>query len=46
MARTAATSPADGFDRFPKETLEFLRMLAANNTRAWFAEHKSEYERD
>ena len=43
MVRTRATSPADTFDRFPKETLAFLRALAANNTRTWFAEHKSDY---
>lgn len=45
MARTGAIPPAEGFDRFPKETLTFLRALAANNTRAWLAEHKTEYER-
>lgn len=44
MARTRVTPPAIGFHRFPKDTLSFLRALAANNTRTWFADHKSEYE--
>lgn len=45
MARTKATPSDDTFDRFPKETLAFLRVLAASNTRAWFAEHKTDCER-
>ncbi|MCP4752780.1 MAG: DUF2461 domain-containing protein [Proteobacteria bacterium] len=33
------------FNGFPKETLEFLDGLNANNTRLWFNEHKKDYER-
>lgn len=44
MARNRSPQLIGTFDRFPKETLSFLRALAANNTRAWFAEHKSDYE--
>ena len=32
------------FDGFPPEGLTFLRRLKQHNTRAWFAEHKPEYE--
>lgn len=32
------------FDGFPAEGLSFLRALKKNNNRAWFAEHKTEYE--
>ncbi len=32
------------FEGFPKEGIRFLRQLKKNNNRAWFNEHKSEYE--
>ncbi len=32
------------FEGFPKEGVDFLRRLKKNNTREWFAGHKSEYE--
>ena len=32
------------FPGFPKKTVTFLRDLAANNNRDWFAAHKTEYE--
>jgi len=32
------------FSGFPKKTVTFLRGLAANNNREWFAAHKREYE--
>ncbi|MBI3189709.1 MAG: DUF2461 domain-containing protein [Ignavibacteriales bacterium] len=32
------------FEGFPKEGLTFLKQLKKNNTREWFAEHKTEYE--
>jgi len=34
------------FTGFPPATLKFLRQLAKNNNRDWFAEHKSRYESD
>lgn len=34
-----------GFQGFPAETFDFLRGLSANNTREWFQEHRTEYER-
>lgn len=34
------------FTGFPHGALAFLRDLAANNDKAWFAAHKPEYERD
>ena len=39
------TDKADTFTGFPAETFEFYEQLSANNTRAWWAEHKLEYER-
>jgi uncharacterized protein (TIGR02453 family) len=33
-----------GMSYFPAETFDFLRALAENNDRAWFAENKSRYE--
>jgi uncharacterized protein (TIGR02453 family) len=32
------------FEGFPKQGLQFLRKLKRNNTRAWFENHKQEYE--
>jgi len=32
------------FRGFPKQGLQFLKELAANNNRAWFLAHKAEYE--
>jgi uncharacterized protein (TIGR02453 family) len=32
------------FEGFPKEGLTFLKQLKKNNTREWFAQHKSEFE--
>ena len=32
------------FDGFPKQTLTFLRGLRRNNTKAWFEEHRGDYE--
>ena len=37
-------SGAHGFEGFPKGVPDFLRALAANNERAWFAAHRDEYE--
>lgn len=33
------------FSGFPPASLTFLRKLARNNNRAWFAEHRAEYEK-
>lgn len=33
------------FTGFPEGCVKFLRGLAAHNTKAWFEEHKGEYER-
>lgn len=33
------------FDGFPKKTLTFLRGIERNNTRDWFEDHRSDYER-
>lgn len=33
------------FTGFPKQTLTFLRGLRRNNSKAWFDEHRSDYER-
>jgi len=38
--------PKYSFRGFPTTTVDFLRELAANNRREWFAEHKPRYERD
>ncbi len=35
---------ANKFPGFPKRTVTFLRELAKNNDRDWFAAHKAEYE--
>jgi uncharacterized protein (TIGR02453 family) len=32
------------FESFPREGLDFLERLAENNDRAWFNEHRQEYE--
>jgi uncharacterized protein (TIGR02453 family) len=32
------------FDGFPPETTEFLRRLSENNSKAWFDEHRAEYD--
>lgn len=37
-------SGAHGFEGFAKAAPAFLRALAANNERAWFAAHRDEYE--
>jgi uncharacterized protein (TIGR02453 family) len=34
-----------GFDGFPDGTFQFLKDIGAHNDRAWFAEHRNEYER-
>ncbi|MBI3751980.1 MAG: DUF2461 family protein, partial [Chloroflexi bacterium] len=34
------------FSGFQPETLDFLRDLAENNSKAWFDAHRAEYERD
>ena len=34
------------FTGFPPETLDFLRDLGENNSKAWFDAHRAEYERD
>ena len=36
---------ANGFTGFPPQTFTFLSDIARNNTREWFAEHRTEYER-
>jgi uncharacterized protein (TIGR02453 family) len=36
--------PTSSFSGFPKSTVKFLRQLANNNDREWFAAHKTEYE--
>ena len=45
MATRRAVSEGEGFGGFPAEAFEFYEALAGNNTRAWWAEHKAEYER-
>lgn len=37
---------ASRYARFYPETIRFLELLAANNNREWFNEHKSRYEED
>ncbi len=32
------------FEGFPKETTQFLERLEANNTKAWFDEHRNDYQ--
>lgn len=39
------TDKAGAFTGFPAEAFEFYEQLSANNTRAWWADHKVEYER-
>lgn len=34
-----------GFSGFPKQTLTFLRGVAKNNEKAWFDDHREDYER-
>lgn len=34
------------FNGFPPEALMFLRELRENNNRAWFEQHKAEYQKD
>ncbi|MBN2243151.1 MAG: DUF2461 domain-containing protein [Acidobacteria bacterium] len=36
--------PTSSFSGFPKRTVSFLRRLAKNNDREWFAARKAEYE--
>lgn len=38
-------SQAPGFDGFKKKTNSFWKDLAANNNKAWFEEHRPDYER-
>ena len=33
-----------GFDGFPNDTFRFLKALAQNNNRSWFAENRARYE--
>jgi uncharacterized protein (TIGR02453 family) len=33
------------FEGFPKKTLTFLRGIERNNTREWFEDHRTDYER-
>ncbi|MFH1490364.1 MAG: DUF2461 domain-containing protein [Pseudomonadota bacterium] len=35
-----------GFKGFPKEMVRFFDLLEKNNNRAWFEEHKRDYEED
>ena len=37
---------ASGFPGFRPAAFEFLRELAANNTRDWFLAHKPDYEQN
>ncbi len=37
-------TPDTRFAGFPRKTLSFLRGLRKNNTKAWFDEHRSDYE--
>ncbi len=37
-------SAATSFSGFPRQAVSFLRQLAKNNDREWFAAHKAEYE--
>ncbi len=37
--------PTDRFTGFPVEAFEFYAALADHNTRAWWQEHKADYER-
>lgn len=36
--------PKSAFSAFPKEGLQFLRLLKRNNNREWFQKHRSNYE--
>ncbi len=38
------TSELPKFNGFCKETLDFLKNLAANNSKPWFEQHRSDYE--
>jgi uncharacterized protein (TIGR02453 family) len=37
-------TPMPDFNGFPRECVQFLRDLADNNSREWFAQHKKDYE--
>lgn len=39
------TKAETAFTGFPVETFEFYELLSANNTKAWWTQHKAEYER-
>ena len=39
------THVAEAFAGFPAETFEFYEQLSANNTKAWWGDHKADYER-
>lgn len=45
MSPSATAAPSARFSGFPAEAFEFYDALADNNTRAWWAEHKGEYQR-
>lgn len=36
---------SDGFAGFPEGTIDFLRAIAANNTKSWFEAHREDYQR-
>lgn len=44
MAKTSAAGKKEGFQGFAKGGMRFFRALAKHQDRAWFAEHKAEYE--
>lgn len=44
-AKSSKKSAAEESDGFSRETFRFLKDLAANNDRDWFAEHRDRYER-
>ena len=43
--KAAADAAPERFTGFPAEAFEFYETLAAHNTRAWWADHKGDYER-
>ena len=44
-SRKADPAGAARFEGFPSEAFDFYEALADNNTRAWWTEHKADYER-
>ena len=43
--KQAATTATGGFQGFPQEALRFLQGLDRNNNRAWFEQHRGDYQK-